>query len=341
MFNSDSVARIADEAINAFGPPSISLPLPPFLSVEDGVRAISVPQSPAPPLTSYDRLTRYISDHPFIATSGALSIAVLAVGLGYSLRDEDSFLHTTVRTWKETRGIKSKDGKTGYRLGSESGSSFLAGLRGGKPRHAGFLQSRADRLKGRKVDGMLKDAVLILAPSPLPPLLLPLILSLLNNDYIVFIAVPKSKVADDLERKIKLNEKVKAKGLSVAVRVMVYDPVEVSFHSGVASALLIPFTARVSGAVSTLSLGVAHAALSIIVVVFHACWPTYSSAWRSLCSGTNASRQPSQHHLPLCTSPESRSLAWNRRSASSNPVSYPSTVKELGGTGHRTLYNKR
>lgn len=213
--------------------------MPPFLSIEDGTKTISVPRAPVPPPTFYDRLAKYASDHPYVVTSGALSVAALAVGLGYSLQDEDSFLRVKSRNWMGSRGNKDKDGKSGYKLGSESGSSFLAGLRGGKPHHPGFLQRRADRLKGRKVDGMLKDAILILAPSPFPQLLLPLILSLLNNDYIVFIAVPKSKDADELEKKIKLNEKVKAKGLSVSVRVMVYDPAEVSLPLRFATAVLI------------------------------------------------------------------------------------------------------
>jgi hypothetical protein len=175
-------------------------------------------------------VAKYTSDHPYIITSGALGVAVLGVGLGYALQDEDSFLRVTTRNWMDRRAAKEAQGKRGYKLntGSESGTSFLAGLRGGKTHHSSFAQRRADRLKGHKVDGMLKDAILILAPSPFPSLLVPLILSLLNNDYIVFVAVPKSKDADELERKIKANEKVKAKGLSVAVRVMVDDPAEVS-----------------------------------------------------------------------------------------------------------------
>ena len=77
---------------------------------------------------------------------------------------------------------------------------------------------------------MLKDAVLILSPTPFPALLLPLVLSLLNNDYIVFVAVPRAKDADELERKVKANEKIKAKGLAVVFRVLVYDPADVSTH---------------------------------------------------------------------------------------------------------------
>lgn len=178
----------------------------------------------------YDRAAKYASDHPYVVTSGALGVAALSIGLGYALYDEDSFLRVTTRNWMDGRVTNEADRKRGYKLntGSETGTSFLAGLRGGKTHHSSFAQRRADRLKGRKVDGMLKDAILILAPSAFPPLLLPLVLSLLNNDYIVFVAVPKSKDADELERKIKANEKVKAKGLSVAVRVMVYDPAEVS-----------------------------------------------------------------------------------------------------------------
>lgn len=230
MYNTH-ISTLSDEAVNAFGPPSISLPLPPFLSIEDGAKTISVPSRPPPPPPSlYDRVAKYTSDHPYIIASGALGVAALGVGLGYALQDEDSFLRVTTRNWMDRRAAKEADGKRGYKLntGSETGTSFLAGLRGGKTHHSSFAQRRADRLKGRKVDGMLKDAILILAPAPFPPLLVPLILSLLNNDYIVFVAVPKSKDADELERKIKANEKVKAKGLSVAVRVMVYDPAEVS-----------------------------------------------------------------------------------------------------------------
>ena len=170
-------------------------------------------------------------------------MAALAVGLGYSLQDEDSFLRTTVRSWMDSRGVRLKGGKNGYKLGSQSGSSFLAGLRGGRSQHTGLLQSRANQLKGRKVDGMLKDAVLILAPSPFPQLLLPLILSLLNNDYIVFVAVPKSKDAEDLEKKIKLNGNVKAKGLSVVARVMVYNPADVSIRLYFAFPPLMPIAA--------------------------------------------------------------------------------------------------
>ncbi|KAJ9102277.1 hypothetical protein QFC19_004825 [Naganishia cerealis] len=42
--------------------------------------------------------------------------------------------------------------------------------------------------------------------------------------------VPRAKDADELERKVKANDKVKAKGLGVAFRVLVYDPADVSIR---------------------------------------------------------------------------------------------------------------
>lgn len=130
--------------------------------------------------------------------------------------------------------------KEGYTLGNGkgSGTSFLAGLRDGTSNHLSFAQRRTERLKGRKIDGMLKDAILILSPAPFPALLLPLVLSLLNNDYIVFVAVPRAKDADELERKVKANEKIKAKGLGVVFRVLVYDPADVSVFTTFLSVVL-------------------------------------------------------------------------------------------------------
>jgi hypothetical protein len=54
------------QCVNAFGPPSISLPLPPFLTIEDGTKTISIPRSPPPPPTLYDRMAGYASDHPHV-----------------------------------------------------------------------------------------------------------------------------------------------------------------------------------------------------------------------------------------------------------------------------------
>ncbi|KAJ9109141.1 hypothetical protein QFC21_000469 [Naganishia friedmannii] len=214
------------EAVNAFGPPSISLPLPPFLSIEDGPKSARVlPTPPSPPPTFYEKLSRYTTDHPYIATTGVLGVTALGVSIGYSLQDEDSFLRVAGRRLINIRQSADKDG---YKLGTGkgSGTSFLAGLRGGASSHLSFAQRRAERLKGRKIDGMLKDAILILSPTSFPVLLLPLVLSLLNNDYIVFVAVPRAKDADELERKVKANEKIKAKGLGVVFRVLVYDPAD-------------------------------------------------------------------------------------------------------------------
>lgn len=64
--------------------------------------------------------------------------------------------------------------------------------------------------------------VVILSPSPVPPLLVPLAASLLRAGYIVFVALPHSKDADSLERRLSgLDEKS-------ALRVLIYDPDDVS-----------------------------------------------------------------------------------------------------------------
>ncbi|KAJ9125444.1 hypothetical protein QFC22_000405 [Naganishia vaughanmartiniae] len=228
----DSVDKLMGEiyeAVNAI--PPIRIHLPPFLEFLDNddltsPAVISVPvRPPLPPPTFYDRVSKYTADHPYIATTGVLGVTALGVSIGYSLQDEDSFLRVAGR---RLINIRQSGDKQGYRLGTGkgSGTSFLAGLRGGASSHLSFAQGRAERLKGRKIDGMLKDAILIMSPTPFPALLLPLVLSLLNNDYIVFVAVPGAKDADELERKVKANEKIKAKGLGVVFRVLVYDPAD-------------------------------------------------------------------------------------------------------------------
>lgn len=65
------------------------------------------------------------------------------------------------------------------------------------------------------------DAVL-LAPSPSPPLLVPLAATLLKAGYIVIVAVPQVKEAESLERRLSgLEERS-------ALRVLIYDPEDVS-----------------------------------------------------------------------------------------------------------------
>lgn len=61
----------------------------------------------------------------------------------------------------------------------------------------------------------------LLSPSPIPSLLWPLAVTLLRAGYIVLIAVTRSEEADQLERRLNLDEKS-------ALRVLIYDPENVS-----------------------------------------------------------------------------------------------------------------
>jgi len=66
--------------------------------------------------------------------------------------------------------------------------------------------------------------IVILAPSPLPPMLWPLSISLLKAGYIVIIAVPDVDEAEILEKRLAPLEQ------KSALRVLIYDPNEVSHH---------------------------------------------------------------------------------------------------------------
>ena len=60
----------------------------------------------------------------------------------------------------------------------------------------------------------------ILSPSPLPPLLSPLIVTLLNAGYIVLVAVPHAEEAGRLEGELAIVSRS-------ALRVLIYDPEDV------------------------------------------------------------------------------------------------------------------
>lgn len=66
-------------------------------------------------------------------------------------------------------------------------------------------------------------SVVLLVPSPSPPLLVPLAATLLKSGYIVIVAVPQVKEAESLERRLSgLQERS-------ALRVLIYDPDDVSY----------------------------------------------------------------------------------------------------------------
>lgn len=59
----------------------------------------------------------------------------------------------------------------------------------------------------------------------MPPLLWPLAVTLLRSGYVVLIAVPHSEDAEQLERRLNLEEKS-------AFRVLIYDPEDVGIEGG-------------------------------------------------------------------------------------------------------------
>lgn len=88
----------------------------------------------------------------------------------------------------------------------------------------------------------------ILAPSPTPPLLVPLAASLLKAGYVVLIAVPQVKEAEVVERRLSgLQEKT-------ALRVLIYDPEDPStfppFHRSLLATLTLRFAAPGPGRAS-------------------------------------------------------------------------------------------
>ncbi|KAK6910212.1 hypothetical protein I203_104244 [Kwoniella mangroviensis CBS 8507] len=189
------------ETLNIHGPPSISIPFPPF----GGKDSPPPPPPPSPPSiipttglkAAYCKSERLIKEHPYLFS------AAISVGLGLT-------------------------GLTIYKY-----SNNLRNLKND------LKMRRKFGVKGRVEDGMLKEAIVILAPSPMPPLLIPLAASLLRAGYIVLVAVPKSRDADQLERRLSgLEEKS-------ALRVLIYDPDDTTtfppFHRSLLATLTLRF----------------------------------------------------------------------------------------------------
>lgn len=86
------------------------------------------------------------------------------------------------------------------------------------------------------------DSAVILAPSPTPPILVPLTASLLKAGYVVIVAVPLVKEAEALERRLSgLQEKG-------ALRVLIYDTDDATtfpaFHRSLLATLTLRFPAH-------------------------------------------------------------------------------------------------
>ncbi|KAL7419098.1 hypothetical protein Q5752_005934 [Cryptotrichosporon argae] len=182
----ETVERVSAElfeSLNMHGPPSISLPFPPFKE----------PPPPPPPPASVSALTASLSragrlarTHPVALASGA---ALVTVGLGLGIAIA-------------RRGLRA-------------------------PRR-GLVQN-----------GMLREAIVVLAPSPTPPLLVPLAVTLLKAGYVVIVAVPHSRDADALERRLGgMDERA-------ALRVLIYDPDDYTtfppFHRSLLATLSLRF----------------------------------------------------------------------------------------------------
>ncbi|ORY32526.1 hypothetical protein BCR39DRAFT_375726 [Naematelia encephala] len=193
----ETMERVSNElfeTLNMHGPPSISIPFPPFHAKE-------VPPPPPPPVPTllhhctHNRAGRLIKAHPFAIGAGAA--VALGVGLG--------------------------------------AATYLG--------YVPWVNKRARRVgtKGVVEDGYLKEAIVLLSPTPMPPLLWPLAVSLLRAGYVVLIAVPRNEDAEQLEKRLApLEEKS-------ALRVLVYDPEDPTtfppFHRSLLATLSLRFSA--------------------------------------------------------------------------------------------------
>ncbi|WVF71590.1 hypothetical protein IAT40_006398 [Kwoniella sp. CBS 6097] len=187
------------ETLNIHGPPSISIPFPPF----SGKEAPPPPPPPPAPMiltkcnSLYVRSGKLLKAHPYAVG------AALSVGLGLG-------------------------GLAVYRY-SGAATGFARKLN----------ERRKYGVRGREEDGMLKEAIVILCPSPMPPILIPLAASLLRAGYIVLVAVPNTKDADAVEKRLSGME------WKSALRVLIYDPDDTTtfppFHRSLLATLTLRF----------------------------------------------------------------------------------------------------
>ncbi|KAK4689071.1 hypothetical protein P7C73_g1033, partial [Tremellales sp. Uapishka_1] len=193
----ETMERVSNElfeTLNVHGPPSISIPFPPFMGKE-------TPAPPPPPLplhsAMYDRADRVVKAHPYFAATGTVVALTVGLGIGTALM--------------------------GYRFGPRFNLQKKVG-------NAGVVE-----------DGMLKEAIVILSPSPMPALLAPLTATLLKAGYIVLVSVPQVKDAEQLERRLSGLEQ------KSALRVLIYDPDDTTtfppFHRSLLATLTLRFPA--------------------------------------------------------------------------------------------------
>ncbi|WVQ80634.1 hypothetical protein IAT38_002739 [Cryptococcus sp. DSM 104549] len=186
------------DTLNIHGPPSLTIPFPPFSGKE-----VPPPPPPPPPPGAFSSCHSVCSKSVRGAKAHPVAVgAALTVGLGLA------------------------------------GLVVYKGMNGGFD-VKGWRERRKFGNRGVVVDGMLKEAIVILAPSPMPPLLVPLAASLLRAGYIVLVAVPNTRDADSLERRLSgLEEKS-------ALRVLIYDPDDTAtfppFHRSLLATLTLRF----------------------------------------------------------------------------------------------------
>lgn len=181
------------------GPPSISIPFPPFAKAE--------PPPPPPVVPPLSRLAcgpwtkgcskagKLVKGHPYLVGAGAVLAVGVGLGMGRVMYRKGFF--NLRRVWTGTRAtvsegmLKDAIGEWPYPRGSPYRVSY--------------------------------SSAVILAPSPLPPLLWPLAVSLLRAGYVVIIAVPHVDDAEQLEKRLSGVEEKNA------LRVLIYDAEDVSY----------------------------------------------------------------------------------------------------------------
>ncbi|BEI87783.1 uncharacterized protein CcaverHIS019_0105010 [Cutaneotrichosporon cavernicola] len=203
----ETAERMTNELMDSLamhGPPSISIPFPPFAKP-------APPPPPPPPPAVYSCAGNIARKHPYLVAAGvglALTASVGAIGMVTGV------------------GVFGAYGRE-WRLRRQFG------------------------VRGIVDGGMLQEAIVILAPSPTPPLLVPLTASLLKNGYVVIVAVPHVKEAEALERRLSgLAEKG-------ALRVLIYDTDDATTFPAFHRSLLATLTLRFPAPTVTNSGGVA------------------------------------------------------------------------------------
>lgn len=127
------------DTLQVYGPPSISLPLPPFFAEAPP----PAPPPPPPPQSLITRIERYATAHPYAlagyVVGGAVGATAVGLGVRYALADPRARA-----LWRREEG---------------PGVSDMRDAAGLRARRAGMDASRRSKLRGDVQDGFLKDAV--------------------------------------------------------------------------------------------------------------------------------------------------------------------------------------